>query len=146
MLPTGYLQWPYSTLAKNTRANRHLIRSKNKTNQDTMVNRQVLKIKKNNPQRDLSLGEITDSQKQVQIKRKILSRERDILIPHEKSNLRPSDSALHCCTTEPQRRYGELGPLRSSYMTRVLHATKISNVDSSLFLNRIRKIVNSELG
>ena len=26
-------------------------------------------------------------------------------------------------------------------MTRVLHATRISNVDSSLFLNRIRKIV-----
>ena len=33
-------------MAKNTRANRHLIRSKNRTNHDTMVNRQVLKIKK----------------------------------------------------------------------------------------------------
>ena len=39
-----------------------------------------------------------------------------------------------------------LGPLRSSYMTRVLHAARISKVDGGLFLNRIRKIVNFELG
>ena len=31
----------------------------------------------------------------------------------EESNLRPSDSALRCPTTEPQRLYGERGQLRS---------------------------------
>ena len=29
-----------------------------------------------------------------------------VLSPHEESNLRPSDSALRCSTTEPQRLYG----------------------------------------
>ena len=28
---------------------------------------------------------------------------------YEESNLRPSDYALQCCTTEPQRLYSELG-------------------------------------
>ena len=32
------------------------------------------------------------------------------------------------------------------YMTRVLHAARISNVDSVTFVNRIRKMVSSELG
>ena len=32
-----------------------------------------------------------------------------ILSPHQESNLRPSDSALRCSTTEPQRLYGERG-------------------------------------
>ena len=32
-----------------------------------------------------------------------------ILSPHEESNLRPSDSALRCSITKPQRHYGELG-------------------------------------
>ena len=36
----------------------------------------------------------------------------------EESNLRPSDSALRCSTTEPQRLHGERGLLRSSYDTR----------------------------
>ena len=39
-------------------------------------------------------------------------------VPHEESNLRPSDSALRCSTTEPQRLYGERSLLRSSYNTR----------------------------
>ena len=43
-----------------------------------------------------------------------------ILSPHEESNLRPSDSALRCSITEPQRLHGKRGPLRSSYDTRVL--------------------------
>ena len=34
-------------------------------------------------------------------------------IPHKELNLRPSDSALRCSTTEPQRLYGERGQLRS---------------------------------
>ena len=32
------------------------------------------------------------------------------------------------------------------HMTRVLHAARISNVDSVTFVNRIREIVSSELG
>ena len=69
-----------------------------------------------------------------------------ILISHEEFNLRPSDSALWCSTTEPQRLYGERGLLRSSYMTRILHTARISDVGSVMFVNRIRKIVSSELG
>ena len=41
-----------------------------------------------------------------------------ILSPREESSLRPSDSALRCSTTEPQRLHGERGLLRSSYDTR----------------------------
>ena len=41
-----------------------------------------------------------------------------ILSPHEESNLRPSDSALRCSTTEPQRLHGERGLLRSLHKTR----------------------------
>ena len=51
----------------------------------------------------------------------VLSRAWDkekILSPHEESNLRPSDSAFRCSTTEPQRLHGERGLLRSSYDTR----------------------------
>ena len=40
-----------------------------------------------------------------------------ILSPHEEWNLRPSDSALRCPATEPQRLRGERGLLRSSYDT-----------------------------
>ena len=50
----------------------------------------------------------------------VLSRAWDkekILSPHEESNLRSSDSALRCSTTEPQRLHGERGLLRSSYDT-----------------------------
>ena len=50
---------------------------------------------------------------------------------------RSSDLVLWCSTTEPQKLYGELGPLRSSYMIRVLHTARISraqNLLSSLFL------------
>ena len=41
-----------------------------------------------------------------------------ILSPPEESSLGPSDSALRCSTTEPQRLHGERGLLRSSYDTR----------------------------
>ena len=41
-----------------------------------------------------------------------------ILSPHEESNLRPSDSAPRCLTTEPQRLYSERGLLRSLHKTR----------------------------
>ena len=48
-------------------------------------------------------------------------RQRKNSIHHEESNLRPSDSALLCFTTEPQRLYGRQGLLRSSCTTRVVH-------------------------
>ena len=38
--------------------------------------------------------------------------------PLVESNLTPSDSALRCSTTEPQRLHGERGLLRNSYDTR----------------------------
>ena len=38
-----------------------------------------------------------------------------ILSPHEESNLKPSNTALGCSTTVPQRLHGERGLLRSSY-------------------------------
>ena len=41
-----------------------------------------------------------------------------ILSLDEESNLRSSDSALRCSTTEPQRLYSEWSLLRSSYETR----------------------------
>ena len=72
----------------------------------------------------------------------VLSRAWDkekVLSLHEESNLRPSDSALRCSTSEPQSLSGEQGPLRSSYMTHVLHTTRISYVDSVVFVNRIKK-------
>ena len=50
---------------------------------------------------------------------------------------RSSDLVLWCSTTEPPKLYGELSPLRSSYMIRVLHTARISraqNLLSSLFL------------
>ena len=51
----------------------------------------------------------------------VLSRAREeekLLIIHEESNLRPSDSALRFSTSEPQRLYGERDLLRNSYDTR----------------------------
>ena len=44
---------------------------------------------------------------------------------HEKSNLKLSDSALRCSTTETQRLFVGRGPLRSSYMISVLHTATI---------------------
>ena len=60
--------------------------------------------------------------------------QRKILSSHEETNLRPSDSILRCSTTEPQRLYGEQGPLRSLYMICVLHTATISSIDSVFFL------------
>ena len=63
-----------------------------------------------------------------------------ILSPHEESNLRPSDSALRCSITKPQRLYGY-----KVHMTRVLHTARISNVDSVMFLMEIVEMVSFEL-
>ena len=42
--------------------------------------------------------------------------QREILSHHEESNLRPSDSAVRCSTSEPQSLYSQRGLLRiSSY-------------------------------
>ena len=70
-----------------------------------------------------------------------------ILSPHEESNLRLSDSALRCSTTEPQRHYGERG-LYKVPMTLILHNARINHVDvdSVMFVNRIREMVIFELG
>ena len=54
-----------------------------------------------------------------------------ILSPLEESNVRPLDITLWCSTTEPQRLYGEQGPLWShicSYTTLVLYTARIGNV------------------
>ena len=66
--------------------------------------------------------------------------------PHEESNLRPLDFALWCSTTERQRLYGERGPLWSSHLKCILHTARISNVDSVMFVNRIREMASFELG
>ena len=70
-----------------------------------------------------------------------------ILSPHEESNLRPSDSALRCSITKPQRHYGERG-LYKVPMTLILHNARISHVDvdSVMFVNKIREVVSFELG
>ena len=57
----------------------------------------------------------------------VLSRAWDkekILSPYEESNLRPSDSALRCSTTE---------------LTGGLHTARISNVDSVMFVDRSKR-------
>ena len=57
----------------------------------------------------------------------VLSRAWDkekILSPHEESNLRPSDSALRCSTTE---------------LIGGLHTARISNVDSVMFVDRSKR-------
>ena len=74
--------------------------------------------------------------------------QRKILSSHEETNLRPSDSILRCSTTEPQRLYGEQGPLRSLYMICVLHTATISSIDSVFFcfVNWIREMVSFKLG
>ena len=72
----------------------------------------------------------------------VLSRAWDrekILSPHEESNLRPSDTALRCSTTEPQRLHGEREVYYEVRMTRVLHIARISNVDSVLFEDRNKR-------
>ena len=69
-------------------------------------------------------------------------RKQKILPSHEELNFRFSDFALRCSTTVLKRLYGEQGFLRSSYMSRVLHTARISNVDSVMFVKRVRKLVN----
>ena len=72
----------------------------------------------------------------------VLSRAWDrekILSPHEESNLRPSDTALRCSTTEPQRLHGEPEVNYEDRMTCVLHIARISNVDSVLFVDRNKR-------
>ena len=59
--------------------------------------------------------------------------------------IRPSDSVPQCSTTEPQNLHGEQGPLWSSYITCILHTTRISNVNSIMFVNRIREMVSFKL-
>ena len=67
---------------------------------------------------------------------------------HDELNLTPSNPALLCSTTEPQRLYIEQGTLRSLYMTRVPHTARIRGSAMSLasyFIYRIRKLFRFEL-
>ena len=64
-----------------------------------------------------------------------------ILSPHEESNLRPSDSAFRYFTTEPQRLYGEQGPI-GSFSFYVLNMT----LSTLLILAVCRTRVIYELG
>ena len=50
--------------------------------------------------------------------RLVTSNKEKILSPHEESNLKPSDSALRCSTTQPQGFHGKGGLLRNSYDSR----------------------------
>ena len=68
-----------------------------------------------------------------------------IVSPHEESKLRPSDAALCCSTTDPQRLCGKQGPVQSSYMTHILHTARIGNVNGVMFVNRISKMGSFEL-
>ena len=61
--------------------------------------------------------------------------QRKILSPQKELNSRPSDSALRCdLPSTASEGYYEV------HMTRVLHTARISNVDSVMFVNRIRKM------
>ena len=64
-----------------------------------------------------------------------------ILSPHEESNLGLLDSAIQCSTTEPQRLCGD-EVYYKVHMTHILHTAGISNVNSIIFVNRIRKMVS----
>ena len=48
----------------------------------------------------------------------------EILSPHEESNLRPSDSAFRCSTTEPQRLHGNYGNY-GNFQKRISHTKNI---------------------
>ena len=61
-----------------------------------------------------------------------------ILNLHEESN---SDLRISRSDALPLSHYGE-----QDLMIRVLHAAKISNVNSVMFVNRIREMVSFELG
>ena len=78
--------------------------------------------------------------KRTIIKKDVWDKEK-ILSPHEESKLRLSNSTLWCPTTEPQRLYGEWGPLQSSYMTCVfLCLTLVTRHKTSLFLNQAQNL------
>ena len=68
-----------------------------------------------------------------------------ILSSHEESNLRPTDSAIQCSTTEPQRLCGD-EVYYKVHMTHILHTAGIRNVNSIIFVNRIRKMVSFSSG
>ena len=64
-----------------------------------------------------------------------------ILSLHEESNLRPLD--FQCSTTKPQRLYGERGLLQSSHDMHP-NTARISNVDSIMFVIRLKEMVTFE--
>ena len=75
----------------------------------------------------------------------VLSRAWDrekILSLHKESNLRTSDSALRCATTEPQRFYCRRDLLRSSQDTPSCTLLGSACVDKVMFLDRIREMAS----
>ena len=68
-----------------------------------------------------------------------------VLSPHEESSLRPSYSALRYLPLS-HRDFTVSQVYYEVHMTRVIHTAKISNVDSVMFVNRIREMVSFELG
>ena len=93
--------------------------------EDNDITREVLNIKYFTAQAVATVESATQSQGKKVLKklkkdvfRLVTSVGKEkTLSPHEESNLRFSDSALRCSTTEPQRIHDERGLLRSSYDT-----------------------------
>ena len=61
-----------------------------------------------------------------------------------KKILRPSDFALNCFTTEPQRLWWARPIRKIIYMTCILHAARISNVISVMFCKKICAIIKCQ--
>ena len=62
--------------------------------------------------------------------------------PNEESNLRPLDSAPRCSNHWVTADFTVSEVYHEVHMTRVLHTVRISNVDSVMFVNRIREILS----
>ena len=63
----------------------------------------------------------------------------------EKKILRPSDFALNCFTTEPQRLWWARPIRKIIYMTCILHTARISNVISVMFCKKICAITKCQI-
>ena len=85
------------------------------------------------------LSKIYKLSKRTILKKDVWDKEK-VLSPHEESKLRLSNSTLWCPTTEPQRLYGEWGPLQSSYMTYVFLCPTLVTRQKNIFLYFLTKL------
>ena len=89
------------------------------------------------------LSKIYKLSKRTILKKDVWDKEK-VLSPHEESKLRLSNSTLWCPTTEPQRLYGEWGPLQSSYIYDIRfslsHTCYQTKKHLSLFLNQAQNL------